>query len=253
MLVVEEADWRGIKPGTYLSDEELLYLAMDILSALTYLHDRGQVHGYVHPSNIIPFERPETADPDKRTGFKLIGHGLVPKVVWTWKDLPGKQFTPPEFRNKKSEYQPTKQSDVWMLGQTLIELHSYGRSARPQYGNLVWGSRDWPATFTELRMDAAGRCEEHRHSQLSEFLKKMVEPNPRSRMKAEVALDDVVSWYLQLSLTEELQALEEAKKRVRREMSGRHVMGRLWLDLKSLLFFVMFWVCFLSSIITKLV
>ncbi|KAI8280280.1 hypothetical protein K4K59_008581 [Colletotrichum sp. SAR11_240] len=102
ILVVEEADWRGIEPGTYMSDQELLYLAKDILSALTYLHDRGQVHGYVHPSNIIPFERLETADPDKRRGFKLIGHGLVPKVMWTWKDLPGKQFTPPEFRNKKT-------------------------------------------------------------------------------------------------------------------------------------------------------
>ncbi|KAI8213022.1 Calcium/calmodulin-dependent protein kinase II [Colletotrichum sp. SAR 10_76] len=101
MLVVEEADWRGIEPGTYMSDQELLYLAKDILSALTYLHDRGQVHGYVHPSNIIPFERLETADPDKRRGFKLIGHGLVPKVMWTWKDLPGGRFTPPEFRNKQ--------------------------------------------------------------------------------------------------------------------------------------------------------
>ncbi|KAI8290703.1 hypothetical protein K4K60_004554 [Colletotrichum sp. SAR11_57] len=163
MLVVEEANWKGIEPRTYISDEELMVLAVDVLSALTYLHDRHQVHGYVHPSNIIRFKRPATEHGDELWGYKLIGHGLVPKVMWTWNDIPGDQFTPPEFHGKKSEYQPSEEGDVWMLGQTLAELHS-----------------------------RAGGCDKHRHGQLHDLLKKMLKPTPGERMKAQVALDTIV-------------------------------------------------------------
>ncbi|KAL3297994.1 camk family protein kinase [Colletotrichum asianum] len=217
MLVVEEANWKGIEPGTCMSEEELLILAADVLSALTYLHDRHQVHGYVHPRNIIRFKRPANKDGDELWGYKLIGHGLVPKVMWTWNDIPGDQFTPPEFRGKKSEYQPSEEGDVWMLGQTLAELHS-----RSQGGGF----------------------DKHQHDQLDDLLKNMLKPTPGERMKAQVALDTVVGQYLTdiyPFMTLALAPLEEAKKRVRRERRGRHVMGRLWLDLKSLLFLVMFW------------
>ncbi|KAF5527707.1 hypothetical protein CGCA056_v001940 [Colletotrichum aenigma] len=196
MLVVEEANWKGIEPGTYIPDEELMVLAVDVLSALTYLHDRHQVHGYVHPSNIIRFKRPATEHGDEPWGYKLIGHGLVPKVMWTRNDIPGDQFTPPEFRGKKSEYQPSEEGDVWMLGQTLAELHS-----------------------------RAGGCDKHRHDQLHYLLKKMLKPTPGARMKAQVALDTVVGEYLPTiysSMTLALAPLEEAKKRAREERRGRN-------------------------------
>ncbi|KAF4866684.1 hypothetical protein CGCSCA2_v000080 [Colletotrichum siamense] len=166
MLVVEEANWKGIEPGTCMSEEELLILAVDVLSALTYLHDRHQVHGYVHPRNIIRFKRPANKHGDELWGYKLIGHGLVPKVMWTWNDIPGDQFTPPEFRGKKSEYQPSEEGDVWMLGQTLAELHSRSQG---------------------------GEFDRHQHDQLDDLLKKMLKPTPGERMKAQVALDTVVA------------------------------------------------------------
>ncbi|KAK2758497.1 hypothetical protein CKAH01_05545 [Colletotrichum kahawae] len=246
MLVVEEANWKGIQPGTYMSDEELLILAGDVLSALSYLHDRGQAHGFVHPSNIIPFERSEISDPNRRRGFKLIGHGLVPKVMWTWNDIPGEQFTPPEFRDEGRKYRPTRKGDVWMLGRTLAELHSYGRSEGLEHCSTVRKPNDWTMPFAGWQVEESDRCDKHRHDQLNDLLKEMLQPTIGKRMKAEVALDRVVGEYLtniHPSMTLALMLLKDAKKRVRKEQP---VMRRLWIDLKSLLFIVMSWVWVLS-------
>jgi TonB family protein len=155
LYVVEEyaeENLSQILPERALTAEEVRAMLPPVLRALQFVHDKGFVHGHIHPSNIL-------AIGDQ---VKLSSDAL---------DMPGERspragaasaYDPPEAATVTGAVSPP--ADVWQLGMTLVEVLTQrlpgwdrARTSAPVIPAAV------PEPFREiaghcLQMDAAKRC-----------------------------------------------------------------------------------------------
>jgi TonB family protein len=153
LYVVEEyaeENLSQILPERALTAEEVRAMLPPVLRALQFVHDKGFVHGHIHPSNIL-------AIGDQ---VKLSSDAL---------DVPGERsrcaestraYDPPEAGTGAF----STAGDVWQLGMTLVEVLTQrlpvwdrGGTSLPEIPAAV------PEPFREiaghcLQMDAAKRC-----------------------------------------------------------------------------------------------
>ncbi|KAL0931479.1 uncharacterized protein CTRU02_214214 [Colletotrichum truncatum] len=208
-----------------MSDDVVLYVAWDMLQALAYLHGRGVVHGDIRPQNFLSYPRFPSSSRNHSYSYKLMGHGLVPKVIRDW-SFPGSAYTAPELRGRK--YKPTFASDVWMLGLALWELHAYGLSHKvPRSSKPV--AEMSAAEFVGLEKRVKG-CHGYNHGILCKLLREMLVRNPRGRATAMGALTSLAEFRFRSNeggtLEVDLQRVEEAIGHARKEMWQRSVLGR---------------------------
>ncbi|KAF6837552.1 CAMK family protein kinase [Colletotrichum musicola] len=196
LLITERLPYSFVMPeATTLTDEDFLNMAWHALQALASLHSRGVVHGDICPRNIIYF--PGATDDDDGT-YKLLGHGLVPKVAGHEEAL-GALYTAPELRGKP--YKPTFQSDVWMLGVTLFTFHQFGFKARDETLSKS-GIEELVEQLSNGNYDRhlpkhkeIGCASEYanNHTTLENLLRGLLAQQPRKRASAMAALDGFAS------------------------------------------------------------
>ncbi|KAI8295189.1 hypothetical protein K4K56_012592 [Colletotrichum sp. SAR 10_98] len=179
-----EFEWSGLLADNILrklQDTDIVNVAVDMLSALTYLHALGIVHGDVRRQNVVQYKdnaRP-TGD-SHRHRYRLFNHGLVPAIFSKWAECPGETYIAPEFAGR-GRYKPTRESDVWMLGTMLQELHEsrYKRIPQPisAYSEFLTrkGACEYPATRVW-------------HNWLEALVAKLLQDKPGDRPRAEDAL-----------------------------------------------------------------
>ena len=124
-----------------------------VLDALSYLHEKGFVHGHVKPSNILM-----VADQWKLSGDDLLVAGEFPELAW----IPGGYDAPEAMYGSI-----TAAMDVWSVGMTLAEALTQDPIARDWAGKGSTKSEPvvpgLPRPFGEivrgcLRTDPAQRC-----------------------------------------------------------------------------------------------
>ena len=124
-----------------------------VLDALSYLHEKGFVHGHVKPSNILM-----VADQWKLSGDDLLVAGEFPELAW----IPGSYDAPEAMYGSI-----TAAMDVWSVGMTLAEALTQDPIARDWAGKGSTKSEPvvpgLPRPFGEivrgcLRTDPAQRC-----------------------------------------------------------------------------------------------
>jgi hypothetical protein len=90
-----------------LTPEEVLELLPPCLEALTYLHDKGFVHGHLKPANILVVN----------DQLKLSSDGIVPAGAPRVGVSGPSSYDPPEATHARF----TPGGDIWGLGVTLVE------------------------------------------------------------------------------------------------------------------------------------
>jgi serine/threonine-protein kinase len=97
-----------LESGQLLAPSQVLAISEGILTALAYVHERGILHRYLHPRNIILSNHE----------LKIMNFGLVdtPEEDWSLSDA---SYMAPEQLAKE---QPTERADLYAFGVILYEL-----------------------------------------------------------------------------------------------------------------------------------
>ncbi|KAF4831070.1 putative serine/threonine-protein kinase iksA [Colletotrichum tropicale] len=231
-LVMDKLEfaWRGPLANSILQklqDADIVNVAVDMLSALTYLHALGIVHGDVRPQNVVPYV--DTTQPrgdwHRQHRYKIFGHGLVPAIFSNWVENPGETYTAPEFAGR-GRYKPTRESDVWMLGMMLQELHESRYKRIPQ-----------PISAYSEVLTRKGACEypavQVWHDWLEALVAKLLQDKPGDRPRAEVALTDLLEEKFRATeggqVGAEKREMKEAIKKAKAERWRATTRGRVWM------------------------
>lgn len=225
-----EFEWSGLLADNILrklQDTDIVNVAVDMLSALTYLHALGIVHGDVRPQNVVPYR--DTTQPrgdwHRQHRYRLSGHGLVPAIFSKWAECPGETYTAPEFAGR-GRYKPTRESDVWMLGTMLQELHEsrYKRTTQPISAYSEFLTREEACKNPEMLVW---------HDWLEGLVAKLLQDMPGDRPRAEDALTDLLE--KKFAATEgdqvgvEKRDMKEAIKKAKAERWQATTRGRVWM------------------------
>jgi TonB family protein len=139
-----------ILPQRALTPQEAREMLGPVLSALSYLHEKGFVHGHLKPSNIMA-----VGDRLKLSADELVFEGATPRPS----PEPSVYDAPETAQGLIGTA-----ADVWMLGATLVEVLTQRPPAwdgAPVQGPIVPNSVPQPfATVARecLRIDPARRC-----------------------------------------------------------------------------------------------
>ncbi len=111
-----EEDLSQILPQRPLTPAEAQEMLPPVLDALTYLHNKGLVHGHVKPTNILA-----AADQLKLASDGLYAAGDSSSGVADWRGVDGTReatvYDAPEMATGTT----SPAADVWSLGVTLVE------------------------------------------------------------------------------------------------------------------------------------
>jgi TonB family protein len=155
LYVVEEyaeENLSQILPERALTAEEARAMLPPVLRGLQFVHDKGFVHGHIHPANILAID----------DQVKLSSDALEIPEEASRRSESTSAYDPPETATSTAAVSTA--ADVWQLGMTLVEVLTQRL--------LVWESAakdppTIPATVPEpfreiarccLQMDAAKRC-----------------------------------------------------------------------------------------------
>jgi TonB family protein len=142
-----EEDLSQILPQRPLTPDEAREMICPLLDALSYLHEKGFMHGHLKPSNIMVVD-----DQLKLSSDSLSRPGELAKIAST-----SNPYVPPE-----AEISPV--GDVWSLGVTLVEALT---QRPPTWDRATHGDPVLPESFPPpfayiaqecLRSDPARRC-----------------------------------------------------------------------------------------------
>ncbi|KAJ3954449.1 hypothetical protein N0V92_009060 [Colletotrichum tropicale] len=231
-LVMDKLEfaWRGPLANSILrklQDTDIVNVAVDMLSALTYLHALGIVHGDVRPQNVVAYV--DTTQPrgdwHRQHGYRLSGHGLVPAIFSKWAKCPGETYTAPEFAGR-GRYKPTRESDVWMLGTMLKELHESRYERIPvsisAYSEFL--TREEACEYPATRVW---------HDWLEALVAKLLQDKPGDRPRAEDALTDLLEEKFRAAeggqVGAEKREMKEAIKKAKAERWRATTRGRVWM------------------------
>jgi TonB family protein len=145
-----EEDLSQVLPSRALLPEEAREMLPPLLDALSYLHDKGLVHGRIRPSNIQSVGEQLKLSSDGIHGFGEFGS----------KEPSARAFNAPEEARGGS----SRASDIWALGVTLVRCLSPGLQARESYHPIEQGiAQTIPDPFRHiarecLRKNPAARC-----------------------------------------------------------------------------------------------
>lgn len=103
----------------------------EILSAISYLHDNGIIHGDIKADNIL---------------IKEENNKVIPIIFdySTFFDIDIKKAVTPEYLAPEFEYGLTKQTDIWALGCLLFEIF---------VNKLPFGSRNEGLTYDQITLN----------------------------------------------------------------------------------------------------
>lgn len=225
-----EFEWSGLLADNILrklQDTDIVNVAVDMLSALTYLHALSIVHGDVRPQNVVPYR--DTTQPrgdwHRQHRYRLSGHGLVPAIFSKWAECPGETYTAPEFAGR-GRYKPTRESDVWMLGTMLQELHEsrYKRIPQPISAYSEFLTRKGACEYPAMRVW---------HDWLEALVAKLLQDKPGDRPRAEDALTDLLEEKFRATeggqVGAEKRQMKEAIKKAKAERWRATTRGRVWM------------------------
>jgi TonB family protein len=178
LYVVEEyaeENLSQILPERALTAEEVRAMLPPVLRGLQFVHDKGFVHGHIHPTNIL-------AIGDQ---VKLSSDALeVPDETSRRAESPS-AYDPPEAATVTGAVSTA--ADVWQLGMTLVEVLT---QRLPVWGtNAPKDPPTVPAAVPEPFREIAGRClqmDPAKRCTIAEITAK-INDRPRSA-KAESAL-----------------------------------------------------------------
>ncbi len=150
LYVVEEyaeENLSQILPERALTAEEALTMLPPVLRGLQFVHDKGFVHGHIHPANIL-------AVGDQ---VKLSSDALeVPEEARRGAESTS-AYDPPETATSTAAVSTA--ADVWQLGMTLVEVLTQrlpvwdrAQTSAPKVPPTI------PATVPEPFREIAGRC-----------------------------------------------------------------------------------------------
>jgi eukaryotic-like serine/threonine-protein kinase len=134
--------------------EQVLPLALELCSALHYMHAKGYVHLDVKPRNVVMSSRPRLIDLSVARTFAELTNIASP--IGTDAYMAPEQCDPERF----SEIGPA--SDIWGLGVTLYEALArelpFPTSDDEPYPQLTGEPRPLPSSIPAPLADAVSRC-----------------------------------------------------------------------------------------------
>jgi TonB family protein len=133
-----EEDLSQILPQRPLTPDEAREMLCPLLDALSYLHEKGFVHGHLKPSNIMVVN-----DELKLSSDSLSRPGELDKII-----LASNLYVPAE-----AEISPA--ADVWSLGVTLVEALT---QRPPTWDRATHGDPVVPKSFPQPFADIAQEC-----------------------------------------------------------------------------------------------
>ncbi|KZT18079.1 kinase-like protein, partial [Neolentinus lepideus HHB14362 ss-1] len=147
-------------------EEDKLSLVCQVINGLSYLHDKNVVHGDVKPANILVNDEGRACLSDFGISRILDSEGIVTPC------RPTIHYMAIEFTNSEENVGPTKYSDIWAFGMTVLAL----LSGRPPFANIandvaviISISRGWhpsrPPEIDEAIWNSAGsatQCDDYR-------------------------------------------------------------------------------------------
>jgi len=120
-----EEDLSVVLPARPLSPEEAREMIPPLLDALSYLHQKGLVHGRVRPANIM-------AVGDQ---LKLSSDSIHALNDFGSRDHPPSAFDAPEVARGVA----SRAADIWSLGVTLVRCLSQRQQIRESYNPIEQG------------------------------------------------------------------------------------------------------------------
>jgi len=150
LYVVEEyaeENLAQILPERALTAEEALTMLPPVLRGLQFVHDKGFVHGHIHPANILAI-----GDQVKLSSDALEAPGETSRRAESTS-----AYDPPETATSTAAVSTA--ADVWQLGMTLVEVLTQRlpvwdrvQTSAPKVPPTI------PATVPEPFREIAGRC-----------------------------------------------------------------------------------------------
>ncbi|MDE6696190.1 MAG: protein kinase [Muribaculaceae bacterium] len=143
-----------------VDEKELLHFLHDVAAGLEYLHDHNIIHQDIKPDNVLV---------DDNCNFLLTDFGISKKENAADEAIGGtRAYMAPEVYAGKT----TKESDIWSLGATAVELLT---------GNPPFGENGGLAEAQGTAMETLpGKLQ----PQVKQLLKSMLEENPAKRPSA---------------------------------------------------------------------
>ena len=144
-----EEDLSQVLPARALSPEEAREMLPPLLDALSYLHDKGLLHGRIRPTNIQSVGEQLKLSSDSIHALGEFGNRN-----------PASAFDAPEAARGET----SRASDIWSLGVTLVRCLSPGLQARESYHPIEQGiAQTIPDPFRHiarecLRKNPKARC-----------------------------------------------------------------------------------------------
>jgi TonB family protein len=178
-LVMElaEEDLSVVLQTRQLSPEEAREMIPPMLDALSYLHQKGLVHGRIRPSNIMA-----VGDQLKLSSDRI--HALND---FASRDVSPSAFDAPEVARGVT----TRAADIWSLGVTLVRCLSQRAQIRESYNPIEQGMAQ---TIPEPYRRIAREC---------------LRPNPNARC----TVTDIRNWLQPAPATATAAAIRQTHKR----------------------------------------
>ena len=144
-----------------VDEKELLHFLHDVAAGLEYLHDHNIIHQDIKPDNVLV---------DDNCNFLLTDFGISKKENATEEAIEGtRAYMAPEVYYSG---ETTKESDIWSLGATAVELLT---------GNPPFGENGGLAETQGTTMEALpGKLQ----PQVKQMIKSMLDENPAKRPTA---------------------------------------------------------------------
>ena len=145
-----EEDLSQVLPLRALSPEEAGEMLPPLVDVLSYLHERGFVHGRIKPSNIMAVEEQLKLSSDSICALAESGSQALPASV----------FDAPEVARGAI----SRAADIWSVGVTLVRCLSQQPQVRENYNPIEQGiAQTIPEPFRHiarecLRPDPKARC-----------------------------------------------------------------------------------------------
>lgn len=139
VMEYSEEDLSQILPQRPLTPNEVREMLYPVLDALSYLRERGVVHGHLKPSNIMVVDNQVKLSCDSLCA--LGGPGRIARAA-------SNLYAPPE-----AEVSPA--ADVWSLGMTLVEALT---QRPPTWNRATHGDPVVPKSIPQPFADIAREC-----------------------------------------------------------------------------------------------